>query len=124
MMAYIPVTQYMPYFYILDKNNRLNSSNNAVHHWLVHFAIFSKYRDTYRIATQVSRYVSWGYRIVTTLPNGHWVSMSWTLVATLFKGFLIMFKLQIYVTSRCWIVFFNCCSDRATDEMTAYASQC
>ena len=34
----------------------------------IHFAIFSKYRDTYRIATQVSRYVSWGYRIVTPLP--------------------------------------------------------
>ena len=33
-----------------------------------HFAIFSKYRDTYRIATQVSRYVSYRGGTVSLRP--------------------------------------------------------
>ena len=34
----------------------------------IHFAIFSKYRDTYRIATQVSRYVSYRGGTVSLRP--------------------------------------------------------
>ena len=39
-----------------------------MHHRLVHFAIFSKYRDTYRIATRVSRYESYRGGTVSLRP--------------------------------------------------------
>ena len=54
----------MPYFNITDKNN----SNTLCIIDYIHFAIFSKYLDTYRIATQVSRYVSYRGGTVSLRP--------------------------------------------------------
>ena len=48
-----------------------NNNNNNLFQTImynVHFAIFTKYRDSYRIVTQVSRYVSYREGTVSLLP--------------------------------------------------------
>ena len=65
MTAYIHITQCMPYFNITDKTIGWIAANTLC---IIDLSIFSKYRDTYRIATQVSRYVSYRGGTISLQP--------------------------------------------------------